>query len=121
MSAFRLASDFNEADCIPERRTGPRSPATRNGNRQDCERDRRSWRIAICGCDAVTHNFVAFSRKPLLRPLESSYKLSPRVLELEMHSAVLRFTFCDEVQCPRVSRDLAACPGLPIPGRRRYW
>jgi len=38
MSAFRLASDFNEADCIPERRTGPRSPATRNGNaaREPC-------------------------------------------------------------------------------------
>src|SRR5207245_2718210 len=62
--------------------------------RQDCEDDRRSWRIAICRCDAAAHNFVAFSRKPFLRPLESSYKLSPRILELEMHSVVLRFTFC---------------------------
>ena len=31
-----------------------------------------------------------------------------------MHSAVLRFTFCDEVQCPRVSRYLAACTGLAL-------
>ncbi len=61
--------------------------------RQDCEGERRSWRIAICCCDAVAHNFVAFSRKPLLHPLESSYKFSSRILELEMHSAVLRFTF----------------------------
>jgi len=65
--------------------------------RQDCEGDRRSWRIAICRCDAVAHDFVAFSRKPRPRPLESSDKLSHRfiVLELEMHSAVLRFTFSD--------------------------
>ena len=45
--------------------------------RQDCEGDRRSWRIAIWRCDAVAHNFVAFSRKPLLRPLESSSNFSP--------------------------------------------
>ena len=44
--------------------------------RQDCEGDRRSWRIAICSCEAVAHNFVAFLRKPLLRPLESSSNLS---------------------------------------------
>jgi len=42
-------------------------------------------------------------------------------LELQMHSAVLRFTFCDEVQCPRVSRYLAACTGLAIAGIRCYW
>jgi hypothetical protein len=61
--------------------------------RQDCEGERRSWRIAICRSDAVAHNSVAFSRKPLLRPLESSDKFSSRILELEMHIAVLRFTF----------------------------
>ena len=68
--------------------------------RQDCEGDRRSWRIAICRCDALAHNFVAFSHKPLLRPLESSSNLS-RILGLEMHPAVLRFMFCGDGQVSR--------------------
>ena len=120
MSAFRQASDFNEAGRIPEQQIASRrvvdGKATREPcfcstdtgeqaafamvmmilGRKNCEGERRSWRIAICCCDAVAHNFVAFSRKPLLRPLESSYKFSSRILELEMHSAVLRFTFRDD-------------------------
>ena len=84
--------------------------------RQDCEDDRRSWRIAICRCDAAAHNFVAFSRKPFLRPLESSYKLSPHILELEMHSVVLRFTFCADAGMCQSLAVFRASTGLAIAG-----
>ncbi len=50
---------------------------------------------------------LRFSRKPLLRPLESSDKFSSRILELEMHTAVLRFTFRHGGECAKVSRYFA--------------
>jgi hypothetical protein len=67
----------------------------------------------------MAHNFVAFSRKSLLGPLKSSYKLSPRTVELEMHSACLRSTFgndagsCQSLACLSETRGSLAI--------RRYW
>src|SRR5260370_42181838 len=101
MSAFRQASDLNEAHGILERQIGSCSPvsfmATRPGShasapqiwggaafavavmipgRQGCESERRSLRIAIFRCDAVGPHSFAFLRQPLLRPLESREKIS---------------------------------------------
>jgi len=52
----------------------------------------------------MAHNFVLFSRKSLLAPLRSSHKLSPRTVELEMHSAFLRSTFGNDAGACQVSQ-----------------
>ena len=75
--------------------------------RQDCEGDRRSWRIAICRCDAVLTTLLRFHVNHFCAHL-NRVPTFPRILELEMHSAVLRFTFCDDAECVKVSRYFAA-------------
>ncbi len=75
--------------------------------RQDCEGDRRSFELPYGAVMPWLTTLLRFHANHFCAHL-NRVPTFPRILELEMHSAVLRFTFCDDAECAKVSRYFAA-------------
>jgi hypothetical protein len=71
---------------------------------RDYEGDCRSWRIAICSCDAVGDNSDAFLIERHYQSELSTPNLSSYSLEPEMHAALLLgFSDCQNVHDLRLA------------------